>query len=88
MKARIEDLKRSNCVPYDPGQRTDCDRRVRESEADLEKAVEETVDRELAVMPVRKREKLEAELQSGLTAEPTRVTPPAKSIVRPLEIKP
>lgn len=80
MAARREDLARSNCVPYDPDQKQDYHRRIERSEQELEKAVDETVDRELFNMPARKREKLEAELSGGFTAEPIRVTAPAKPI--------
>jgi len=80
MAARREDLARSSCSPYDPDIKQDYHRRIEKSERDLEKAVEETVDRELSQMPARKREKLEAELNGGITAEPVRVTAPAKPI--------
>lgn len=73
-QARIEDLKRHNCIEYDPEMRTDYQRRIKDNEASLEKHVEETVDREIATMPSRKREKLTAELEGGLTAEPVRQT--------------
>lgn len=78
--ARREDLARSNCIPYDPEMKTDYTRRQKESEAKLEKSLDETVDREIASMPARKREKLEAELREGVTVEPERITPPAKPI--------
>lgn len=82
MKARMEDLARSNCEPYDPGMRQDNDRRVRESETALEKAVDETVERAVTAMPSEKREKLQAELDGGLTAEPERKTATNASIKR------
>jgi len=82
MAARREDLARSNCTPYDPDIKQDYHRRIEQSERALEKAVDETVDRELSNMPARKREKLEAELNAGLTAEPVRSTAAAKPIVK------
>lgn len=85
MKARIEDLARNGCSPYDPEQKTDYNRRHKESEEKLEKAVEETVERELATMPTRKREKLEAELQGGMTAEPIRTTPNVKPLIKEIQ---
>lgn len=79
-QARIEDLKRSGCIAYDPEMKTDYMRRIKESEAALERSVEATVDREIAQMPARKREKLEAELQGGMSAEIERRTANAKPI--------
>ena len=71
--ARIEDLARNNCQEYDPGMRQDYDRRVRESEAALEKSVEESIDREISAMPARKRELLQSELAAGADAAPVRL---------------
>ena len=75
--ARREDLARSNCQPYDPEMKTDYNRRSKDSETALEKAFDDTVDREIAAMPARKREKLEAELAGGMDVAPARFTPPA-----------
>ena len=80
MAARMEDLARSNCVPYDPDIKQHNEERVRRENAELEKAIDETVDREISLMPAVKREKLEAELQGGMTIDPIRVTPAAKPI--------
>jgi hypothetical protein len=74
-QARIEDLARADCVPYEEGIRQDQDRRKRESEAALDRAVDATVEREIALMPAKKKEKLTAELQGGMDATPVRVTP-------------
>ena len=82
MKARLEDLARSNCSPYDPEIKTDYQRRIKEKDAALDKSVDEIVDREIALMPAKKREKLVAELEGGLTVEPQRLTataPPMKA---------
>lgn len=80
MRARIEDLKRNGCQPYDPEMKTDYLRRNARQESELEKSVDETVDREIALMPAVKRERLQAEMEHGFTAEPVRVTPPAKPV--------
>jgi hypothetical protein len=81
LQARREDLARSGCRPYDPEMKTDYQRRIKESEAALDKSVDETVDRAIAQMPVRKREKLEQELiNAGVTAEPVRLSANAKPI--------
>jgi putative FmdB family regulatory protein len=79
-QARIEDLARHNCRPYDPEMKTDYQRRIADDEKKLDKAVDETIDRTIAAMPARKREKLEAELQGGVTAEPVRLTAPVQPI--------
>lgn len=78
--ARMEDLARSNCQPYDPEMKTDYLRRNERSQASLETSMDATVDREIALMPARKREKLQAELEGGMMAEPVRVTPAAKTV--------
>lgn len=78
-QARIEDLKRNNCIEYDPGMKQDAQRRLQESEARLDKRVDEHVEREFSNMPARKKEKLAAEIQGGLSADIHRVTPPQKS---------
>jgi hypothetical protein len=72
-KAWREDMARSNCIEYDPGMRQDVDRRVQESDRQLDRFVDETVDKEIAAMPTQRREKLETELNLGLTAETVRI---------------
>ena len=81
MAARKDDLARSGCIEYDPEMKTDYMRRIARNDADLEKAVSETVDREIANMPSRKREKLESEMAGGMDLTPERYTPSAKPIV-------
>lgn len=75
MAAHKEDLARSGCIAYDPEMKTDQQRRIEREERALEDAVGETVDREIALMPSRKREKLEAEMAGGMDVAPERVTP-------------
>lgn len=79
--ARIEDLARNGCQEYDPGMRIDQDRRVKESDERLERSFEKSIEREIALMPARKREKLQAELEGGVTAEPVRQTAPLATAV-------
>lgn len=71
---RLEDLARSNCVEYDPEIKTDYMRRQKESDARLEKAIDNAVDSTIAAMPARKLERLTAELQGGMTVEAERRT--------------
>lgn len=77
MAQRREDLARSDCVPYDPELKKDHVRKLKEQDEALELSVDRTVDEEIAKMPARKKEKLAAEMQAGLTAEVVRQTVPA-----------
>ena len=52
---RIEDLKRHDCVEYDPEMKTDYNRRVAEREAELDKSVEQTVEAAVEKMDVLAR---------------------------------
>ena len=66
---RQEDLKRNDCVPYDPEMKVDQARRQEERERKLEASIDSTVEKTVHEMPARKREKLAAEIQGGLTPE-------------------
>lgn len=74
MQARIEDLKRSGCMEYDPEMRKDTIRRQQEADAELEKSVDSFVEQQFEAMPARKKESLAAELESGVTTEIVRKT--------------
>lgn len=80
MAARREDLARSGCIPYDPCMKQDFNRRIADNEKALEQAVGQTVDAEMANMPARKRERLEAELSGGADLTPERITPNVKPL--------
>lgn len=70
---RTEDLKRNNCTPYDPGQRTDYHTRLKESEAALDKTIDIAVESAIEKMPTAKRGKLYSELtEQGVTADVSR----------------
>jgi hypothetical protein len=73
-QARLEDLKRSGCVEYDPGMRQDYDRRTQENAVALDKNIEQSVEQSIAQLPSRKRETLATELRAGTTVEPIRLT--------------
>lgn len=79
LQAHREELARTDTVVYEPGIKQDQERNARMREESLERSIEQTVEREVALMPVRKKEKLVAELEGGLTAEPARITPPQVS---------
>jgi hypothetical protein len=68
-----EELARTDSVVYEPGIKQDQERNQRMREQALEQSIEATVEREVATMPTRKKEKLAAELDGGLTVEPTRL---------------
>ncbi|MGZ5029031.1 MAG: FmdB family zinc ribbon protein [Methylobacter sp.] len=72
-KARIEDLARNGCIEYDPGMKQDADRRVKEQDEALDKAIDQTVEKEIEAMPTIKKERLTAELQNGANAEIARL---------------
>lgn len=74
-QARIEDLRRNDCVEYDPGMKQDAERARREAEARLDRALDETVEAAIAVLDTRSREKLDSELRSGADVELVRGTP-------------
>lgn len=74
-QARLEDLRRNNCVEYEPGMRQDAERRRRESEAELDRSVDATVEEFFATAPARKLEKLDQELRAGASVEIKRDTP-------------
>ena len=69
-QAREEDLKRHECVEYDPGMKQDAVRRDRESEQALERSVETHIESTIAKMPTKQRAALYSELtDQGKTAE-------------------
>lgn len=61
-----DNLARHGCQEYDPEMKTDAARFRRRQDESLEKAVEETVERQIEAMPSRKKEQLVRELESGM----------------------
>jgi hypothetical protein len=73
--ARQEDLKRNGCIPYDPEQKTDAERRRKDSEQRLDKAIDATVEEAVSKMTTKQRAKLHSELvEQGTTADVIRRT--------------
>lgn len=70
---RINDMAASGCIEYEPGMRQDYDRRCVESDIALDKAVEETVAREIEAMPAEKKEALGVAVEN-FSAEPVRLS--------------
>ena len=68
--AREEDLKRHNCIEYDPEMKKDSDRRNQERDAALDASIEQSVSRQIAKMSSAKRQQLIKEVVGqGVTAE-------------------
>lgn len=75
-KARREDLARNNCVPYEPSMKSEYMKKIDRNTAALDAKVDQHVESEIARMPARKREKLEAELRAkDLSVERSTVAP-------------
>lgn len=79
MQARIDDLKRANCVPWEPGIAQDGERRAKEEEVKLDRAVDETVEKEFSRMSPDKKAKLANEIMGGAEIETVRITPQQQS---------
>lgn len=63
--ARRNDLAASGCVEYDPGMQTEQDKRHAREDAELDKKVDEHVEKTIYEMPTEKREKLAVELETS-----------------------
>lgn len=62
-----ENLKINGCRVLETGERGYNQRRAAEADQEFERKVDETIEREIAVMPSEKREQLGKELQNGVT---------------------
>src|SRR6267378_3701005 len=71
-RARLEDLRRSGCRPYETGEREQNERTRARDNAALDARIDETVEREITLMPARKKELLEQEVLSGADCIVTR----------------
>lgn len=72
---RIEDMKRHNCIEYEPGMKQDQQRRVAEDDAKLDRSIEQHVERVIEKMPTKQRNKLASDiLDRGETIEHVRQT--------------
>jgi len=72
---RREDLRRNDCVEYEPSMRGEIERRRAREDAELDAKIDATVEAEIHAMPARKREHLIAEMESGADIELTRGAP-------------
>jgi hypothetical protein len=73
-KARMEDLKRTGCRPYEQGEKEAAMRVRAKEESDFDRAIEETVEAEVAQMPARKKELLAQEVLGGADVQVVRST--------------
>lgn len=73
-KARLEDLARHGCRPYETGEKEFNERERVRADAALDAAVDQTVEREVSLMPARKKELLEQEVRAGATCVVERST--------------
>ncbi len=73
-----EDLKRNDCVPYDPEMKTDAKRRIEDEDAKLDASIDAHVEEAIEKMPTAKRAQLWSEMkEQGMTADVVRSTPGA-----------
>jgi hypothetical protein len=72
---RREDLRRNGCIAWEPGMKEDFDRKRSEENTRFDRSLENSIEAEIQALPVRKRERLEAEVHAGASAEVVRQTP-------------
>jgi hypothetical protein len=71
--ARRDDLKRNDCIEYDPEMKKDAARKQQERQQAFDASVEETVYKEVAKLPKKKKDRLIKEVvNQGVTAEVVR----------------
>jgi hypothetical protein len=68
-KARKEDMARHGCVDYEPSMKKVQKKKIEKMDSDLDKRIDDTVDREWDKMPTHKRERLAKELVHGADIE-------------------
>ena len=74
--AHREDLKRHDCVAYDPEMKKDYDRRIAAEDAALDASIDAHVEESIEKMPTAKRAQLYSELtEQGMTTDVVRSTP-------------
>ncbi len=65
-KAHQENLKRTGCRLYEPGETSAYQQQVRKDDEALEASIEATADQLITSLPVEKRDRLAAEMEHGL----------------------
>lgn len=74
-KAHEENLARHNCRVAEAGEKEAAERFRKANDEALDRAIEGTVEREIALMPESKRERLENELKAGADCAVARNSP-------------
>ncbi len=77
-KAHIENLARTGCRVYEPGETEAIRRRAKEADEALLEKMADTVEETIHKMPVEKRDKLAGELEGGMGLSVNRSTPSIK----------
>jgi hypothetical protein len=73
-----EDLKRHDCVAYDPEMKNDAKRRIDDADAKIDALVDAHVEETIEKMPTAKRAQLYSEMtEQGMSADVVRSTPGA-----------
>lgn len=62
-KERREDMARSGCVDYDEGMKRDQKAMIKQGDDALDKAIDQTVEKEISKMDAHKKERLYNEMQ-------------------------
>lgn len=73
-RAHIENLKETGCRILEPGEKELVAKARRDSDAALDRAVDDSVEQAIHEMPTDKREKLIAEVSAGAEAQITRTS--------------
>lgn len=68
-KAHQENLKRTGCRLFEPGETSAYQAQVRKDDEALEASIEATADQLITSLPVEKRDRLAAEMEHGLDVE-------------------
>ena len=74
-RARLEDLRRHGCRPYEDGEKEYNARRLAQENAAFDAKIEESVERQFEALSVRKKELLEQEIRAGADVQVVRSAP-------------
>lgn len=72
-KERDRDMKEHGCVDYEPSMTKHTTNHMKTEDDKLEKKIDDFVEKSIQEMPVRKKEKLESELNAGASISYERV---------------
>lgn len=66
---RREDMKSSGCVDYEPSMKQEMERKRIAEDAELDRKIDSHIEETIYNMPARNRERLAAEIDSGVDIE-------------------